>query len=61
MIVVNTVNNKVRYAIPKLNIINFNYTIDDDKVWVKYFENGTVKSLCVKETLDEVVTMYNEK
>ena len=61
MIIVSTVNNKSKFAIPKLNIVNFNYTIDDDKVWVKYYENGVIKSLCVKETLEELVAQYNEK
>lgn len=61
MIVVSTVNQKTKYAIPKANIINFNYTVEDDKVWVKHYENGVVKSLCVKESFEEVVALYNEK
>ena len=61
MIIVTATTGKVVFGIPKVNIINFNWAVEDNKVWVKHYENGVIKSLCVKESFEEVVALYNEK
>ena len=61
MIIVTSESGKVVFGIPKINIINLNWVVEDNKVWVRHYENGLIKSVCVKETLQELVIAYNEK
>lgn len=61
MIILTADNGKVMFAIPKQNIVNLNLKVESGELWVKHYENGVIKSLCVKESLEEVVEQYNAK